>query len=133
MRALVTARRDDDTSRADLAARGGEHESLAIRVERRDRAARLNRRLEGIGPGREVADELGQVHVSVGVGTFVLATGQPDAPVGRDETERVPPPRPPRLRHATSLEHDMVDVGLLEKPAGRKAGLPRPDNRDIDS
>src|SRR5205823_14551305 len=104
------ARRDEDNARLDLDVGGGQHEYFTVGVERRHTAARLNRRLEGISPRIEVVDQLAQVHESVGVGTPVPAARQPDTPVRSDKTEGVPPPRPPRLRHATGLEHDMVDI-----------------------
>src|SRR6266853_3690141 len=78
-------------------------------------------------------DQLQYVHVTVWGRALIHSAGKLDAPVGCDQTERVPAARPPGLSNPPGLEHDMVDVCLLEVPARCKAGLAGANDRDVDA
>ena len=49
-------------------------------------------------------------------------------PVGREQPQRLPALAPPGVRYFSTLEQDVVDRALGEKPARREAGMSGPDD-----
>jgi hypothetical protein len=100
-------------------------------LQRRDLDAFADRRLE---PGRvalEVRHDLVTSHEAVGIVAVVGVPGQLDDPVGRHETEAVPPP-PPRLADPPLLQHDVLDVRLRELMTDRQPGLTPTDDHHVE-
>src|SRR5207253_8643134 len=129
----ISAGRDHDSARAQLAAGQAEHEAVALRVEGGHLASVSHRGMEGVRPALEVIDEGGTIHETVGLRARVFATREPDAPVGRDEAEGIPAARAPGLGDTAGLEDHVIDAGLLEVPAGCQPGLPGPDDRNVNA
>src|SRR5256885_1275105 len=78
-------------------------------------------------------DQLRQVHVPVWRRAVIHSAGKLDAPVRCDQTERIPAPRAPSLSDPPGLEDDVVDVCLLEVPAGGETRLAGANDRDVDA
>src|SRR6202171_4757079 len=102
-----------------------------VDLERRDLAVGLDRSVERVRPSLEVVDELRQRHVPIRLLPRVFSARERDAPGGRDEAERVPAPRAPRLSDTAGFEHDVVDARIFEEPACREPGLPSADDRHV--
>src|SRR5262245_50213217 len=115
--ALVPTRRDDDAAGAKLSRWSRKQESLTLSVQRPDRAILFEGCVEGLGPALEVLDHPVARQEAVRVVAAVLRARQPDRPVGRNQGERVPPPRAPGLGDASGLEHVVVDAELGQIPA----------------
>src|SRR5207253_4982854 len=129
----ISAGRDHDSARAQLAAGQAEHEAVALRIECGHLASVSHGGMERVRPALEVIDEGGTIHETVGLRARVFATWEPDAPVGRDEAKGIPAARAPGLGDPAGLEDHVIDAGLLEVPAGCQPGLPGPDDRDVNA
>ena len=54
--------------------------------------------------------------------------GQATLPVRREQPQRLPALAPPGVRYVSTLDQDMVDRALREKPARGEAGVTGPDD-----
>ena len=131
--ALVRTRRDDHSAGPNPFVLQVQDECVAVSFERRHLAVGLHGGVERIGPSLEVINQFRQRHESIRVGPGVLGARELDAPVGSHEAERIPASRAPGLGDAPGLEDDVVDVGLLQVPAGGQAGLAGPDDRNLNA
>src|SRR5262245_13011703 len=61
----------------------------------------------------------------------VAPAGEPNRPVGRDQTEAVPASAP-RLPDQATLQHDVVHTRLGQVATERESGLTGSDHRDVD-
>ncbi len=78
--------------------------------------------------GSRVVDDLGGGHESVGVIAGVVVAGQPGLPVRGEQPQESPALGPPRVRHLTALEDDVVDRAFGEAAAHGQAGMAGPDD-----
>ena len=98
------------------------------RPHRRDSRSALNGRRHHPGVALDERDDLGHRHVPVRVFAVVGQSGQPALPVGREQPQRVPALRLPRVRDVAALEHDVVDRSCGELPAHRQTGVAGADD-----
>src|SRR5947209_3119220 len=130
--ALISPRRDNDLACPECCVRHGEHKIVAVEVKGGNPTACADGSVKQIGPGLEVIDQLRPTHEAVGLWAAIRRAWQLDRPVGRDEAERVPAARAPRLGDAASLEDHVLHARLLQKPAGGEPGLASADDRNPD-
>src|SRR5215471_9025227 len=81
-----------------------------------------------MGVAGEGGDDVGGGHVAVGVVTGVLVAGEPGLPVRGEQPQARPAPGPPRVRHLTALEDDVVDRAFGEAAAHGQAGVAGADD-----
>src|ERR1700691_1733972 len=97
----------------------------AHRVHRRGGA---QRRGGEAGVAGEGAHDAGGGQVAVGVIPGVVVAGQPGQPVGGEEPQAGPALGPPRVRHLTALDDDVVYGAFGEGAGHAKAGLAGADD-----
>jgi len=129
--ALIPAGCDHHTPSSELARASLQREAAGLGVERGHGAALAYGRIESARPPLEVLDELISVHEAIGIRPCIRRARQLDRPVRCDQAERVPAPRPPRLRDTLRLQDDVVHSCLLQVPARRESRLPRADDGDV--
>jgi len=87
-----------------------------------------DRRADETGVAGEGGDDVGDGHESVGVIAGVGVAGEPGLPVRGEQPQAGPALGPPRVRHLTALEHDVVDRALSEAAAHGQAGMAGTDD-----
>ena len=115
--------------RGDLAIVQREAESVSVRSIERDHLRRLSDRT--VRRRGVVVDERGDVAVvsePVRVAACVLESRESQRPVGKLESKRVPPLRPPPLPDPSALEHDVLHATLRELVAHREPCLAPSDH-----
>ena len=98
------------------------------RPHRRDRRSALNGRRDHPGVALDERDDLGHRHEPVRVIAVVGQSGQPALPVGRQQPQRVPTLRLPRVRDVAAFQHDVVDRPCGQVPAHRQTGVAGADD-----
>ncbi len=128
---LVSARRENDVSRSDVAL-GSPEKKCAIfpGLQASYRHTFVNRRVITLRVADEVADNLVLRHESVGIIAAVAAARQLHGPVGNDKAEAVPAPAP-CLPDSASVENDVLYARRSQFVAERKSGLSRADDDDV--
>jgi hypothetical protein len=97
----------------------------AHRAHRRSRAYRCGGEA---GVADEGGHDIGDGQVAVGSIPGVVPAGQPGEPVWGEQPQAGPALRPPRVRHLTVLEDDVVDGAFGEAAAHGKAGVAGADD-----
>ena len=80
------------------------------------------------GVAGEGGHDVGGGHVAVGAIPGVVVAGQPGEPVGGEEPQAGPALAPPRIRHRTALEDDVVDGAFGEAAAHGQASVAGADD-----
>ena len=107
---------------------GGHLVALASRAHRTHRGVGPHRGRYRLGVALDEGDGLGHRAEAVGIVALIAVAGQPALPVGREQAQRVPPLRLPRVGHLAALEDHMVDRALREAPAHGQPGMAGPDD-----
>ena len=107
---------------------GGDAVAAVATTHRRHRRTGLDRGGDVLGVAGDEVDDLWHRHEPVGVVTLIGVAGEPALPVGREQAQRIPPLRPPRVGDLAALDHHVVDGALGKAAAHRQPAMAGPDD-----
>jgi hypothetical protein len=81
----------------------------------------------------EEGNQLRHRHVAVGLRSVVSETGKPGLPVRCQESQGIPPFRPPSLGHAATLEDDVLHRSIGQAATHCEPCLSAADDESVDT
>jgi hypothetical protein len=120
---IAGAGRDDDGTALPVAPIRAHQISGIGAAHRRDCRVGLQRSRDRFRVALDEIDDFGNRAIAIGIAAVVAVAGQPALPVRRQQAQRVPALRPPRVGDLAALHDHVIDGAIGEAAAHGQAGM----------